>query len=1083
MKGRLLELSSVALASFWWNILVAPALSSPPFFKNPDYLVMALAFFPRLRISCVILSGLLAWLPARAQTTPVGTIEGRVFNPRTGEYLEHARVTVEKTGLETFTDSSGQYRLSQVPAGAVTLKVFFTGLDMQSAIVAVSAGATVQRDISLALGPSSGMAGKDGGVVKLDQFVVAISKEMEGAAMAINEQRFAPNVVNVVSTDEFGAVPEGNVGQFLKLLPGISVDYAGGDARSITMNGVPANNVPISIGGFELASAQSSGTARTIELELISINNISRIEVAYTPTPETPGSALAGAVNMVPRGAFERARPIMNFSTFVMMRDNERTLARTPGLFRAGSHKVNPGFDFSYIAPVNKRFGYTLSGNYSKQYAPNDIMNTVWRGSASVTNGTAYPDTTPDKPYLSSYAVGDGMKITTRSSVGATLDYKLTPVDRLTFSFQYAYLEAPFNNRTATFIMNNVAPGFTPFAVQTTVGGGALQLSSGSRKKSGTTYMPTFVWRHDGRVWKAEAGLGHSWASNHYVDIDKGIFNSSTARRNNVTIAFEDINYLRPAKISVTERGTGQAVDPYEISNYVLTSGNSSSTEAFDLKRNAYVNARRDFSVKGIPFSLRAGLDARHAMRDIRGVNTTFNFVGRDKIATGSPTDLPGSDDGARVAFDDATFPRGTPYGFKPFQWVSNEKFWELYQVHPEYFTTVASTNYTNALNLSKHVEEVISSAYLRGDLAFFDNRLKLAGGLRGEQTNVRGEGPLTDPTLNFQRDAAGNVRLAPGTRTPLVITTDALRLVELTRIDRGLHARKEYLRLFPSLNASYQVQDNLVARAGYYYSVGRPDFVEYSSGLTLPDTERLPAANNRITVNNVGLKAWSAQTAKVRIEYYFQRVGQVSVGAFRRDFRNFFGNTVFNATPAFLALYGLDAEIYGDYDVVTKSNLDSRVRMEGLEFDYKQALTFLPGWARGVQVFLNASALRATGVAADNFAGFIPRTGSWGVSLTRSRLITRVNWNYRGRQRRGLVAAGRSIEPATYNWGSKAMYVDVSAEWALTKRLALFGNLRNVGTAPQDYEIAGPSTPPHAQFRSRQDNASLWTFGIKGTF
>jgi hypothetical protein len=35
---------------------------------------------------------------------------------------------------------------------------------------------------------------------------------------------------------------------------------------------------------------------------------------------------------------------------------------------------------------------------------------------------------------------------------------------------------------------------------------------------------------------------------------------------------------------------------------------------------------------------------------------------------------------------------------------------------------------------------------------------------------------------------------------------------------------------------------------------------------------------------------------------------------------------------------------------------------MTGLEFDYKQALTFLPQWARGVQVFANASALRATG-------------------------------------------------------------------------------------------------------------------------
>ena len=46
-----------------------------------------------------------------------------------------------------------------------------------------------------------------------------------------------------------------------------------------------------------------------------------------------------------------------------------------------------------------------------------------------------------------------------------------------------------------------------------------------------------------------------------------------------------------------------------------------------------------------------------------------------------------------------------------------------------------------------------------------------------------------------------------------------------------------------------------------------------------------------------------------------------------------------------------------------------------------------------------------------------------------------------------------------------------------------MFFNLRNVGDATEDLQIFGPSTPEHAQFRQRNDYASLWTFGIKGTF
>lgn len=92
------------------------------------------------------------------------------------------------------------------------------------------------------------------------------------------------------------------------------------------------------------------------------------------------------------------------------------------------------------------------------------------------------------------------------------------------------------------------------------------------------------------------------------------------------------------------------------------------------------------------------------------------------------------------------------------------------------------------------------------------------------------------------------------------------------------------------------------------------------------------------------------------------------------------------------------------------------------------------------------------------------------------------MNWNYLGRQRRTLVT-GRSIEPGTYSWGLKRSYIDLSAEYYLRKNIAVFAHLRNLNDPPDDVEISGPSTPPHAQFRQRLEFGSLWTFGIKGSF
>src|SRR5688500_3676128 len=155
-----------------------------------------------------------------AQIAGVGTIEGRAVNSRTGEYLANARVTVENTPLETFTDSDGHFRLTNVPVGTARVTAFYTGLPPLTTTLNVTAGQIVRHDIALAA-----VDGRpDPGVVKLDEFRVETSREMDAAALAINEQRFASNIKNVVSTDEFGNVAEGNVAEFLKFLPGVTID-------------------------------------------------------------------------------------------------------------------------------------------------------------------------------------------------------------------------------------------------------------------------------------------------------------------------------------------------------------------------------------------------------------------------------------------------------------------------------------------------------------------------------------------------------------------------------------------------------------------------------------------------------------------------------------------------------------------------------------------------------------------------------------------------------------------------------------------------------------------------------------------
>ncbi len=1037
------------------------------------------AFYPRLLYLLVIIfCGLSPGPTLRAQLA-TGTLEGTVVNPRNGEFLENARVVVENTTLESFTDANGRYRLAHVPAGTVRVRASFTGLSPQSEMVTLGVGATVERNFNLLADET----------VRLARFVVATSKEMDAAAIAINEQRYAPNLRNVASTDEFGGVSEGSVGEFLKLMPSINIEYGGGNAREISINGAPSGSVPVTIGGFDMASAggftTGNGNNRAVELDTVALNNLARVEVLHSPTPESPGSALAGSVNLVPRSSFSRSRPEFNLSAYVLMRDDERSIHLAPGPWDHPTRRVHPGFDFSYVKPVNKNFGYTLSGGTSEQYGSERDNQNFWRGVRAATNGGTFPATTFDRPYMTEFSVRDTWKDSRRNSLGGTVDWKFTPDDRINFSFQYGSFDVYIQGRVLQFNVNRVLPGnFSATSTHGFAGAGSITIATNGRVANSYNYMPTLRWDHDGRIWKAEAGLGHGRAYTRFKDMDIGQFSTTNVQRTGVTVSFDGITSLRPALITVADGTTGAVVEPYNLGSYTLTNAAGAPLHVDDLRRTAYANVRRDFSGR-VPFTLKGGLDLRQSVHDARnGGGGAYAFVGRDGRATTTPT-APGSDDSALPFLDTGVLTRPGSQGFPNIQMVSPEKLFRYFRENPTHFTRNEATAYQAVVNTSGVAQEIVSSAFVRGDVQFFDHRLKLTGGGRFEQTNIRAQGPLSDPARNVQRGPNGQALRGP-TGAVLPITTDALEAIKLTRIERGAHAEKEYLRFLPNLNASYNLWENLILRASYYYSIGRPGYEQYSGGITLPNIDLGPLPTNRIGVNNVGIKPWKAKTTKLRLERYFEGVGVVSVGAFRRDFENFFGGTVFDATPEFLALYGLDPGTYGDYEVSTNHNIPGVVRMEGLEFEYKQALTFLPGWARGVQVFANANTLRMTGPNTGSFTGVkvIPRAGNWGVSLTREKFNLRVNWTYSSRQRRGPGPTGQSIDPDVYNWFAARLAADVKGEYYFHKRFAAFFNLQNVSNEPIFIsEIASPRTPNYARVVRHFEFSSLWTFGIKGKF
>jgi len=105
----------------------------------------------RLLPASFILLGcwLLAAVALRAQPGATGTIQGRVFNPTSQEYVRNAEVRLVGSNQVTYTENDGAFTLAGVPVGTATVTITYTGYNTVNETVQVSAGQVAVREINL----------------------------------------------------------------------------------------------------------------------------------------------------------------------------------------------------------------------------------------------------------------------------------------------------------------------------------------------------------------------------------------------------------------------------------------------------------------------------------------------------------------------------------------------------------------------------------------------------------------------------------------------------------------------------------------------------------------------------------------------------------------------------------------------------------------------------------------------------------------------------------------------------------------------------------------------------------------------
>lgn len=1007
--------------------------------------------------------------PVSAQSTTAGSIEGRVQNSARGTYLNNARVTVEGTSLTTLTNQFGEYHLSGVPAGETRVTVFYSGLAAQTSAVIVAAGRAAVHDVDLAAAPGSG-------AIKLDAFMVSTSREMSDADMATNEQRFAPNMKTVLAADAFGEQTENNVAEFLKFMPALSVAYEEDHANSVSIRGMPAHTTIVTSNGNPIASAAQgwSDNSRAVDFEHLSINDVARVEINKSLLPDMPAEGIGGTINLIMKNSFERSRSDFRYRAYWNMNSTLMEFGKTPGPGRELTYKMRPGFDFTYIKPVNRRFGFTIGATHTSKYVPWHLSTTTW-------NLNPNPVTGVETPFIASISAQDVPKQIERTSGRIGADWRIAEHDVLNFGFSHAYYEEWGMNRRFDVNMGTNPVTVTREFAQGRPGAGSITSRGGGMSiKASTTWTPELKWTHHGPIWKFEGNSSFAHASFNVRSHHKGFFGSvpllvgtiaaSGSGRVGPTIRFDNSSDYLPAITAVL--ATGESVNPRSLDNSLLTTAFSLDRKSVDRKKNLRLTAQRTVDIV-TPITIKAGGDVRQSIRDKRQESPTYTFIG--------PDGLPNTRDDAAILYDivDRRYSSVTPpFGNPQFQWGDQYKVWDMVGPNPQWWRRESATELNTAVMNSAYLDETITSGFVRLDGSFLRHRLGIATGVRYQRYDVRTEFGAVDNLRRYLHDDDGDLVLNPDTGQPIVLAGNTLEVAQRTSIERALESKKKVDGFYPSINAVYRITENLYLRANFAKSINYPELNQLIAATTISDFTANP---RRVTANTV-LEPWRGNNYDLDVEYYTRNGGSVTLAFFRKDISNFIRQATYNAgTPAAAAV--LDELGYGqlapfNYEVLRRFN-QGEARLSGWEFAADQKLDqYVPEWGRGVRVFFNTSYKAAPkGVSGGDLGAFSQRLMNWGVAYRRGPLGTHLKWQHTP-ERKLITPNPTATRP------NSRTYLDIDVSYQFHPKASFFVSAANVmGRHRAITYVYTDGTPDYARPRMYQYSGVAIVTGIKGQF
>jgi TonB-dependent receptor len=348
---------------------------------------------------CLLMFG----LPARSfAQNQRGSIVGTVTDSN-GAALRGAQVSIPAKGIVVSTDQQGRFFLSGLQADTYTVSVSYLGFQKLTKLLTVNPGSTTNTSLQLQ-------------IASQNQSVLVTAASASAEVEAVNEERAADNLIQVMPTQTITSLPDRNLGDAIGRMASVALTRNEGQDNFVEVRGTEPRLNNTTVDGFNMPS-QDPGL-REFDFFSVPTGIVDSVKVSKTLEANMDGDGIGGSIDLVTKTASDaptyQITAIGGYTPIENGRPNAQIYGTWGRRFGAG-----------------KKFGFILGSEYDFDGTGiNDVEPTPDMATLSNGQNVVWDDSQDIRTYMFHRP---------RWGLGGSLDYRIKPGSTIYLRYLYAY--------------------------------------------------------------------------------------------------------------------------------------------------------------------------------------------------------------------------------------------------------------------------------------------------------------------------------------------------------------------------------------------------------------------------------------------------------------------------------------------------------------------------------------------------------------------------------------------------------------------------------------------------------------------